>query len=83
MEVMNIEDWRKYGEIQYMRGRLDEIYKLVDLIETDTSGNRLLDARISKYMDKLSAIDPIAFELYRVERENLYQKTIKINKKKV
>lgn len=80
---MNIEDWRKYGEIQYMRGRLDEIYKLVDLIETDTSGNRLLDARISKYMDKLSAIDPIAFELYRVERENLYQKTIKINKKKV
>lgn len=80
---MNIEDWRKYGEIQYMRGRLDEIYKLVDLIDTDTSGNRLLDARISKYMDKLSAIDPIAFELYRVERENLYQKTIKLNKKKV
>lgn len=80
---MDTEDWRKYGEIQYIRGRLDEMYKIINLISTDMGGARLLDARITKYMDKLKMIDPIAFELYRVEVENIHQKVEKLNKEKL
>ena len=47
---MKLEDWRKYGEIQYLKGRLDELFKI----------------------NKLSSLDPIAFELYRVERQNVH-----------
>ena len=68
---MKIEDWRKFGEIQYIRGRLDEMFKLDKMIDTDMTGMRKLDARISKYLDKLESIDPLAFELWRVERENM------------
>ena len=80
---MDTEDWRKYGEIQYIRGRLDEMYKIINLLSTDMGGARLLDARITKYMDKLKMIDPIAFELYRVEVENIHQKVEKLNKEKL
>ena len=68
---MKIEDWRTYGEVQYLKGRLDELNKLDGLIYTDMSSTRLVDARISKYLDKLQAVSPLAFELYHIEKENI------------
>ena len=50
---MNKEDWRKFGEIQYLRGRLDEMFKIDQMVDLDMSGGRKVDARISKYLDKL------------------------------
>ena len=38
----------------------------------DLPSSRILDQRIEKYFNKLSALDPIAFELYRVERQNVH-----------
>ncbi len=69
---MKLEDWRKYGEIQYLKGRLDELFKINDVIDMDLPSSRILDQRIEKYFNKLSALDPIAFELYRVERQNVH-----------
>jgi len=68
---MKIEDWRTYGEVQYLKGRLDELNKLDNLIDLDMSGMRLVDARISKYLDKLQRVSPLAFELYHIEKENI------------
>ena len=68
---MKVEDWRIYGEVQYLKGRLDELNKLDGLIYTDMSSTRLVDARISKYLDKLQAVSPLAFELYHIEKENI------------
>ena len=68
---MKIEDWRKFGEIQYIRGRLDEMFKIDQMIYTDMTSDRIIDARISKYLDKLERLDPMAFELYHIERENI------------
>ena len=68
---MKIEDWRTYGEVQYLKGRLDELNKIDNLIHLDMSGMRLVDARISKYLDKLQRVSPLAFELYHIEKENI------------
>tara|TARA_Y100000385_G_scaffold279143_1_gene328420 strand:+ start:134 stop:526 length:393 start_codon:yes stop_codon:yes gene_type:complete len=68
---MKVEDWRTYGEVQYLKGRLDELNKLEFLIYMDMPATRLLDARISKYLDKLQAVSPLAFELYHIEKENI------------
>jgi len=68
---MSTDDWRTYGEIQYIRGRLDELFKIDELIHVDLTSGRIIDARISKYMIKLQKIDPMAYELYRIERENI------------
>ena len=68
---MELEQWRKFGEIQYIRGRLDELFKIDSFVDLDMSNGRKLDARISKYMEKLEKLDPLAFELWRVERENM------------
>ncbi len=75
---MNKEDWRKFGEIQYLRGRLDEMFKIDQMVDLDMSGGRKVDARISKYLDKLERLDPMAFELYHIEKENI-RHTIKRN----
>lgn len=69
---MKIEDWRKYGEIQYLKGRLDELFKINEIIDVDLHNGRIMDQRIEKYFNKLSVLDPIAFELYRVERQNIH-----------
>lgn len=68
---MKIEDWRTYGEVQYLKGRLDELNKIDNLIHLDMSNMRLIDARISKYLDKLQRVSPLAFELYHIEKENI------------
>ena len=55
---MKQEEWRKFGEIQYIRGRLDELFKLDTMVDLDMTGMRKLDARISKYFQKLEKLDP-------------------------
>ena len=69
---MTEEQWKKFGEIQYLKGRLDEMFKLdLELKCLDMHDMRILDARISKYLDKLKSIDPLAYHLYHIERENI------------
>jgi len=66
---MTFQEISKLMEIQYLKGRLDELYKgyVPNYSSTD---NRIVDSRISKYEEKLKNIDEIAFYLYYVEREN-------------
>ena len=78
---MKIEDWRTYGEVQYLKGRLDELNKVDGLIDMDMHSMRIVDARISKYLDKLQAVSPLAFELYHIEKDNIKHTLQRENKK--
>lgn len=69
--TMSHKEWRKFSELQYIRGRLDEQYKLLNLVDLDLHDSRMLDARISKYLSKMRKVDPMAYELYRIEKENI------------
>lgn len=60
---------QKFGEIQYLKGRLDELHKALPTI-TNLERSRKLDMRISKYYKKLKDLDEIAFHLYMVEQQN-------------
>ena len=72
---MTPEEIDKLMEIQYLKGRLDELYKGYVPHNTSTS-NRIVDSRISKYEDKLKSTDEIAFRLYMVEKQNrMYAKS--------
>ena len=73
---MTEKDIIKYGEIQYLRGRLDELHKALPTI-TNINRSRKIDARIQKYYDKLKATDEVAYCLYLVE-----QQTRKISKER-
>jgi len=66
---MTNSEIRKLMEIQYLKGRLDELYKSYTPSK-QSHNNRVVDVRISKYEDKLKGLDEIAFHLYQVEREN-------------
>ena len=77
---MTKEQWRKFGEIQYIRGRLDEMFKIDNFVDLDMSGMRKIDARISKYLSKLESIDPLAYELYHIEKENIKHQIRKVEK---
>ena len=68
---MKVTDWRIYGEVQYLKGRLDELNKIDNMVNLDMHSMRVIDARISKYLDKLQAVSPLAFELYHIEKENI------------
>ena len=59
----------KLLEIQYLKGRLDELYKGY-VPHLSSTSNRFVDSRISKYEKKLKDTDEIAFHLYQVENEN-------------
>jgi ABC-type sulfate/molybdate transport systems ATPase subunit len=69
---MTEQDIIKYGEIQYLRGRLDELHKAFPTI-TNIERSRKLDVRIQKYFDKLKAIDEVAYHLYLIELETRRQ----------
>ena len=72
---MTPQEIDKLMEIQYLKGRLDELYKGYVPHNTSTS-NRIVDSRISKYEDKLKSTDEIAFRLYMVEKQNrMYAKS--------
>ena len=59
----------KYGEIQYLKGRLDELFKALSTI-TNMDRKRKLDQRIEKYLYKLKRVDEVAYHLYQVELVN-------------
>lgn len=72
---MKPEEIDKLMEIQYLKGRLDELYKGYVPHNTSTS-NRIVDSRISKYEEKLRSTDEVAFRLYMVEKQNrMYAKS--------
>lgn len=66
---MTEADIQKYGEIQYLKGRLDELHKAFPTV-FDLTRKRKLDVRIQKYYDKLKNTDEISYHLYIVERYN-------------
>ena len=63
---MTEQDIIKYGEIQYLKGRLDELHKAFPTV-TSMERSRKLDQRITKYFKKLKEVDEIAYHLYEVE----------------
>ena len=63
---MDEKSIQKYGEIQYLKGRLDELHKAFPTV-IDLNRSRKLDARIQKYFEKLRAVDEVAYHLYLVE----------------
>ena len=63
---MTEQQIQNYGEIQYLRGRLDELHKAIPTV-LDLHRQRKLDARLQKYYDKLKEVDEISYHLYLVE----------------
>ena len=77
---MNEHELQKLLEIQYLKGRIDELHKAIPTI-TDLDRSRELDMRLDKYYKKLKGVDEIAYHLYQVERNN--QRISKDKSKKV
>jgi hypothetical protein len=63
---MTNQEILKFGEIQYLKGRLDELYKALPTI-TNLDRGRRIDQRIEKYINKLKKVDEVAYYLYEVE----------------
>ena len=63
---MTDQEILKYGEIQYLKGRLDELFKALPTI-LDLNRQRKLDQRIEKYLQKLKKVDEVSYYLYQVE----------------
>ena len=59
----------KYGEIQYLKGRLDELFKAFPTVY-NMDRQRKLDQRIEKYLQKLRNVDEVSYHLYQVELVN-------------
>jgi hypothetical protein len=66
---MTNEQILKYGEIQYLKGRLDELFKALPTV-SDMSRSRKLDQRVEKYLQKLKKVDEVAYHLYQVELQS-------------
>jgi hypothetical protein len=60
---------QKFGEIQYLKGRLDELHKALHNV-TSMEKSRRLDQRVEKYFNKLREVDEVAYHLYQVELRN-------------
>lgn len=67
---MNDIEIQKFGEIQYLKGRIDELNKALPTV-TNLHRQRVLDARLSKYHKKLKKVDEIAYHLFQVESVNI------------
>jgi hypothetical protein len=63
---MTNEEIHKLGEIQYLKGRLDELHKAIQAI-TNLDRKRKIDQRIEKYLGKLKKVDEVSYFLYMVE----------------
>ena len=63
---MTEQEILRVGEIQYLKGRLDELYKALPTI-TNLDRRRRIDQRIEKYINKLKRVDEVAYRLYEVE----------------
>ena len=66
---MTERELHKLLEIQYLKGRFDELHEALPTI-TDLERSRKLDQRLDKYYNKLKAVDEIAYHLYQVEHTN-------------
>ena len=66
---MTDQEIRKYGEIQYLKGRLDELHKALPTV-FNLERKRKLDQRIEKYLRKLRNVDEVSYHLYQVELGN-------------
>lgn len=66
---MTEKEIHKLLEIQYLKGRIDEIHKALPNI-TNLTRQRKLDLRLEKYYNKLKTTDEIAYHLYQVETAN-------------
>ena len=69
---MEREDILKFGEIQYLKGRLDELNKALPTI-TNMERSRKIDQRIEKYRQKLKNVDEISFYIYEIENKNRFK----------
>ena len=67
-EIIDREMFRKLLEIQYLKGRLDELWKGY-VPYSMGHDNRVVDSRISKYENKLKQTDELSFHLYPAESE--------------
>ena len=56
-------------EIQYLKGRIDELHKALPTI-TNLERKRKLDIRLDKYYTKLKETDEVAQHLFQVEKYN-------------
>lgn len=59
----------KFGEIQYLKGRLDELHKALPTI-SNMGRKRKLDQRIEKYFLKLYDVDKVSHHIYIIELKN-------------
>jgi hypothetical protein len=66
---MTPQEIQKFGEIQYLKGRLDELHKALPNV-TSMEKSRRLDQRVEKYFNKLREVDEVAYHLYQVELRN-------------
>tara|TARA_B110000503_G_scaffold126817_1_gene195871 strand:- start:1062 stop:1382 length:321 start_codon:yes stop_codon:yes gene_type:complete len=66
---MTEQELHKLLEIQYLKGRLDELHKAMPTI-TNMERSRKLDGRLQKYYNKLKNTDEMAYHLYQVEHTN-------------
>ena len=69
---MNQQDILKYGEIQYLKGRLDELNKALPNV-SDLTRKRKLDQRMEKYLQKLKSVDEVSYYLYQVELKSRFK----------
>ena len=69
---MNQQDILKYGEIQYLKGRLDELNNALPTV-SDLSRKRKLDQRMEKYLQKLKSVDEVSYYLYQVELKSRFK----------
>lgn len=63
---MEKQEILRFGEIQYLKGRLDELFKALPTI-SNLERSRKVDQRIEKYLEKLKNIDEVSYYLYQVE----------------
>jgi len=56
-------------EVQYLKGRLDELHKAHPTV-IDMSRSRKIDDRIDKYYQKLKSVSEISYYLYIIERNS-------------
>jgi hypothetical protein len=73
---MTEQEILKFGEIQYLKGRLDELYKAIPTV-TNMERRRKLDQRIEKYITKLKKVDEVAYRLYEVELNATHRVKVK------
>ena len=66
---MTNEEIHKFGEIQYLKGRLDKLHKALPTV-SNMNRQRKLDQRVEKYLQKLKKVDEVSYYLYEIELKN-------------